>query len=391
MVGFTGRKWVRIPVAALVVLVLGALCIRYTVVASAADAESGLASRIWPRNPDVLRAEIMADVARAAVEGRPVSATAARKLRLLSREEPLAPVPFSVNGAMALQRGNVAGAEQLLLEARRRDPRDFGVNFLLAQVYLQQAKVAAGLQELLTLANLSPGVVSPVTDMLAGYARLPGALPQLRRVLRSSPDMKSALLAKLARDPQNADLILGLAAPVYPSKALDGWQKGLLASLVNAGEFTKAFGLWHNFSGRSESDLGDFSDSEVSSPFTWTLLTSSEGYATATKRRLDLEFSERSDAPLASRVILLAPGQYELAFRITSAQTELSSVHWQIYCLPGRRKLLDQPLANATSIQSFPFDVPAACSAQNITLQGLAAIYPSEITFSIADLEVRKR
>jgi hypothetical protein len=36
------------------------------------------------------------------------------------------------------------------------------------------------------------------------------------------------------------------------------------------------------------------------------------------------------------------------------------------------------------------FEVPAACPAQAITLAGLAAVYPSEVAFSIGGLEVRQ-
>jgi hypothetical protein len=374
------------------VAAVGAACIRLAVVAWAADRNTALAARFWSHHPDVLHAETMLGVSRAASQGTPISENTAHELDLLSNIAPLSSTPFAIAAAVALRANRYGDAEPLLVEARRRDPRDRGVRFLLADLYLRESKVREGLEELVTLATLSPTIASAVTDMLANYARTGGAVPPLREALRPNPDLKRALLLKLAQDGGNAGLVLSLAAPVRPSGDLADWEKTLLSSLVKAGDPKKALVLLRQFSNRTQSDLGDFSEADAGSPFAWTLLTSSDGVATGTRDRLDLQFFGRSDAVLASRVLVLAPGHYELRFRVESGEGEPSSVHWIMTCLQQDNKLLEVTLPNSSpSPSSAPFEVPADCPAQSIALKGLAAVDPAELTFSIAGLEVRKR
>jgi hypothetical protein len=381
----------RLSLILISVAAVGAICIRTAVVSAEFDATPPLASWVSRGHPEALGAAIMQGVTRAASRGTPIDAQTAKALDLLSHKAPLSPQPFAVKGAIALRDGRQADAERLLVEARRRDPRDRGVRFLLADLFLREGKVVAGLQELAVLGTLSPGVSPSIAEMLAEYARAPGAIAAIREVLRRQPGLEHALLSKLAEDASNADLILSLAERDGPQNDLLDWQKKLLSSLVKAGEFRRAQDLWRQFSGRTEARIGDFADSKVTSPFTWSLLSSSDGSATATERGLEVQFFGRADAALASRLILLPAGEYELRYRLMSSG-EGTALHWRVDCLPNGGALLDAPLAKAPDGNSTSrFTVPLGCQAQRITLQGLAAVYPGEIDVSVADLEVRRR
>lgn len=382
----------RLSLALICIVALAIICVRYAIIAAEADSNTRFAFRVWPAHPAVLRAEIMGGVVSAASERGQLNAETRREIRLLSAEAPLDPTPFAVEAAVALRDGRDAKAEQLLIQARRRDPRDRGVRFLLAELYLRQNKVGPGLKELVALTKLSPETTASITDMLASYAHMPGAVPQLRRTLQLAPKIKSVLLSKLSEDAGNSALILDLARPISRSNDLLAWQNRLLASLIKAGEFPRALALWQQFSGQSQANVGNFADSKVSSPFTWTLLSSSDGSATATNRQLAVEYFGRSDAALASRTVLLPPGQYNLSFRQAESSADPAGIHWTVTCLSDGHSLLNAPLQRGSSgTSSFAFIVPADCSAERITLLGVAAVYPSEIDVTIADLAVRRR
>ncbi|HVU31131.1 MAG TPA: tetratricopeptide repeat protein [Sphingomicrobium sp.] len=371
---------------------LAALCIRSALVAAAGQGNISLASAVWPGHPDVLRSRIMLGIAEAASRRKTLSPAIDEDIRLLSRRAPLAPEPFAVEGAIALRAGKYEKAERLLVQARKRDPRDRGVRFLLADLYMRQQKVAPGLQELIALSTLSPGATPSIAAMLASYAHTPGAVPRLRGALRLSPAIEQALLSKLAEDGGNAGLVLSLAAPVRPTSELADWQKKLLGSLVRAGKFREASSLWQQFSGRGEAALGDFSGS-TGSPFEWNLLTSADGAATATGEGVDLQYFGRRDVSLAGRVINLGPGHYELSYRLAGSAGDPASLHWTMTCLSGNSgQLLNLPFAKpAAPPASIEFDVPAGCEAQRIEIKGLAQVYPAEVAVSISGLEVRRR
>ena len=148
------RAPVRLPTAIHLILVLvsiafvGWACIRCAVVAADADGDTALASRFWPGHPEILRANIMLGVARAATRGTSIGAGTGRELERLSAIAPLSSTPFAIDGALALRAGRYGEAEPLLVEARRRDPRDRGVRFLLADLYLREGRMQASVRNL---------------------------------------------------------------------------------------------------------------------------------------------------------------------------------------------------------------------------------------------------
>jgi hypothetical protein len=293
-------------------------------------------------------------------------------------------------GATALRDGRYDGAERLLIDARKRDPRYGASRFLLAETFLDEQKILPGLRELVVLSRISPQLMPAVATALAAYSHTPGAVPRLRQALRGNPEIENALLAFLANDARNARLILSLASGRKPSNGLTGWQQELLASLVKSGDPRDAVALWQQFTARAVPDVGDFSDSSVASPFTWNLASSSGGAAIAHGRMLDVQFFGEADTSLASKTVVLAPGQYRLQFKLTHPPSDRGSVHFVAACVPDGRKLLDAPIASAAAGPAARFEVPERCQAQVLSLIGFAEVFPAETDFSIADLNVLK-
>lgn len=349
-----------------------------------------MARLFWPEHPDVLRAEILIGVTQAASRRTGLTSSTADQVKSLAAIAPLAPEPFAVTGAMALRQREYRQAEQRLMDARRRDPRFEATRMLLAQTYLVQEKVVPGLKELVSLSQISPAVMPGITAALAAYSHAPGAVSRLQQALRGNPSLENALLAYLAADPRNAQLILSLVSGEHRGNTLSQWQQKLLSSLVSSGDAANALRLWHEFTGRGTPDLGDFSNSVIQSPFTWTLRTSSAGSATAHGQRLDVQFFGETDNSLASTTLILAPGQYQIGFRVSGASSDKPSVHLLLVCVPSGAKLLDVAVVPRTGASGARFEVPAGCAAQTLNLMGFAQVFPTEAAFSISDVQVHK-
>ena len=112
----------RILIVAGFVLASGIQAVR-TAAVSAASTASDLGARIWPAHPRIMGQDLLLDVGEAAASGRTLDATALELLARLSRADPLAAEPFLVKAALEEKAGHYARSEQLLLEARKRDPR----------------------------------------------------------------------------------------------------------------------------------------------------------------------------------------------------------------------------------------------------------------------------
>lgn len=375
---------------------MGAHAIRSAVVAAEAEKNPALAARFWSGHPDVLRSKVMADVGEAAGQRRPVPPSVLEQVRKLSSQAPLAEEPFLIQGAIAVQEGESSRAERLLLQARHRAPRSRAGRFLLADLYLRQEKALPALQEMVVLTRISPAFVSSVAPMLAEYARIPGAVPRIRRVLTANSSLESVLLSQLAADPANAELIFSLATHrTTTGGELLQWQERLLSSMVDAGQYKRAFSLWQRLLGTDARGSAEiqrpFRRSDVKSPFVWTFSESTEGAAWPANGDLGVLFFGRDDFTLASRLLVLPPGQYQLSMRVSKDIPTAESVRWVVMCLPEKTHLLDLPLSLASSgALAARFQVPPECEAQLLQLRGFAQTYPSAAEVRISDFNVRR-
>jgi tetratricopeptide (TPR) repeat protein len=370
---------------------LGLLSIRTASVAHLESANLNLAARIAPGHPEILGEQVLLAVAKATAQRKEVSGSTSELIRTLARRAPLAAEPFAIEGATALKELRYAEAQQLLTDARRRNPRSKAVRFLLADVYARQQKTIPALHELLILSDLAPEMNEPIVQMLAEFSYTRGAVSALGRALRDKPQIEGALLSRLADRPENTRLILSLASSRRGTAGLLDWQEKLLFTLVKAGELRTAAPLWLRFSGQAPGAIGNFSDSTTKSPFTWNLAESAEASARSSGQALETRFFGRADIDLASKIAVLGPGRYNLRFRVEGARGDLGTLHWRVTCLPGGNQLADVPLSQARQGRlSTNLDVSGQCEAQELKLVGLAHVYPAEVSLKIADLQIKK-
>jgi tetratricopeptide (TPR) repeat protein len=340
----------------------------------------------------------MEKIGQAAASGQPAPPDALASAVQAAVRAPLLSEPYLIEGASALSRGESERAAALFREARRRDPRSAAARYFLAQYYLQTGQAVRALEEASALTRLVPGASGALVPALARYAREPGAKPNLQKLFVENPQLGEQILAELARDASNASLVLGLAADGFGRKGgvVPGWQTQLLTSLISRGQFAQAHALWRRISGLRPNSTGLFNPQferiAAPPPFNWTFSSGKFGITEpAPPGKLQVMYFGRDDAELASQLLLLAPGPYELRMKISwqNPNIETSGLAWTLTCSPAARPLLSLPLSAAdkdTGALSGTFTVPANCPAQKLSLVGVAQELPVERQATISNL-----
>lgn len=385
----------RFAAAALFVLVAGAQVAR-TALLSSSGASSSVAQSTSPEHPQVLTSTIMAAVGAAAAKGEEPGAATLRQLERLAVKEPLAPEPLLVHGAIAVRGGDYRRAEALLVEARRRAPRSPAGRYLLADLYLRSGRAMPAMAEMAVLNRLIPASSMQLAPALAAYTATPGALGQVRAILAAYPELEQPLLAQLAQEPKNINLVLALAKPRPSDRATPGWQRNMLTALINAGSYERAYRMWARFAGVKPVAPGLFNPGfqpiNAPPPFNWEFARGSGGVAEATSGGLDVLYFGREDVLFAHQTMLLPPGRYRLAMQLNVRSGDPRSSAWRVTCLRSRQQLLELPLSvgSRSGPLAGDFTVPGGCPAQRIELRAVSKEFPEQADFRIAQLRLAK-
>lgn len=344
-------------------------------------------------HPEALSDRAMGEIGSAAARGATVPASARRAMISVSRNAPLAPDPFLVEGTIAEMNRDPARAERLFLAARNRDPRSQGARYFLADRFLKTNRILPGLVELGALARLSERAAQPLIPALAAYARTPGATTELRRYFKLSPVARDQTLSLLAQDASNAPLILSLAPEALAGGAPADWHGRLIQSLVTAGDYAGADALWRRVSGVANRGLvfnPEFRASTAPPPFNWQYPVGSAGVAEATgSGGLDVVYYGREEAVLALQMLRLAPGGYRLSLR-ADGPSRRDGLAWTIACVPDKAALLRLPIGTGEKGRiAGAFAVPATgCPAQMLELRARPADVPQTEQVTILDLRL---
>lgn len=388
----------RVLAVGLFAVVLTTQVVRTAVVAVYAEEQPATAAMLWPDHPEVLRTVAMAGVGNAAGRGELLPPETLRQLKQLAEADPLAPEPLLVHGAIALRTGDYRRAEDLLLQARQRDPRAAAARFLLTDLYLRTGRTHAGLVELPALGRLVPNGIGQLTPFFAAFATTPGAVPELRRVVRLYPELREPLLQELAADPKNAGLVLAIAGPTFQADEGARWQQTLIDELVKEGEYNRAHAVWTRLSGVA-GDQGrmlfnpGFGQSQAPPPFNWAFASSAGGVAEPADGALRVLYFGRHDLVLATQLLLLPSGHYRLEMQVAGASSEGSQIAWTVKCLPGELELLRLPVRpqGAAASISGEFEVPSqGCRAQRLELRGVGSEFPKTADFRISGLDLKR-
>jgi hypothetical protein len=371
--------------------------VRTAFVSAYAEDDPLKAAAVWPSHPDVLFKTALEDISRAAAAGQPAPKARIDAIYAAAADAPLAPEPFLVRGVEAQLAGDQKLAGQAFEEARRLNPRSRAAHYFLADHYLRTNQPDAGLAELARLTRLVPNGIAAVAPYYASYAKAPGGGPRVKAMLASHPEFEDDVMAVLARDAANADLVLSLAGPRGEAKANPpAWYGQLVQSLVGAGQYAKARQVWAKLSG-VQGVVGQtlfdpqFSGKKAPPPFNWSLLSTASGLAEGQGGgRLHVIYYGRDNATLASQTITLAPGSYRLGFQVEGGGQDPSSLSWKISCLPTKQVILAMALPAAGRPASGQLGVPGNCPAQLVELIGTSPEFPQTVDVTIKGLSLSR-
>lgn len=377
----------------LVALLLAVPVIMNSAVAALAEQAPALAARAWPNHPEVRLSLGMVEIGKTTYERKPVGAAVLGSIYEAAAKAPLAPEPFLVRGVQARLAGNAALEQRAFLAAERRDPRSLPARYFLAELFFRSGDARRGLKELALLARLAPNGMPSIAPYLATYAKDRSNWPQLRSLFRSDPAMAEATFAALAADAANADVILALADKRHRS-ARSAWVPALIERLVSAGQYHKARALWAstaNVGDRSGGLLYDasFADAEAPPPFNWQLTSSTVGVAERQPGgRLHVIFYGQEDGVLAKQLLLLEPGTYRVAMRVSGDMSRAQSLSWSLRCDKAREPISRLRL-NAAA-RGWVVNVPQGCSAQWLELSGVSSDIPQQADVTISGLTLTR-
>lgn len=386
--GNPGRRaggWIAIALLALACGFVGWQVVQ----TSAADAfirtNPGAAALLTPRDPRVPMSLAMIEFQATGGRIRPKARQAA--IDALARA-PLAEEPYFLAGMQALIEGDPARSEQLLAEARRRDPRARFVRLILLDRYLRTGKIEQATGEMTALGNLIPDAGQVLSGELARLAQTPETSRALIQALRGNPARRDDLLEYLANAGSDPNLILSIArqVPALPrtEPGAPAWQSKLVAKLVEKGQVGRAYQLWRTFSSPRAPERKDgLYDPELRgqpgmAPFNWYFPTTSAGAAERSANGLQVEFYGRENAELAGQLLTLTPGRYRLSVIAEgAADGESSKLSWKLECLQSKAVIGELVL---TKVNYSPrrlggeFSVPAqGCPAQWLRLMGTSS------------------
>jgi hypothetical protein len=381
--------WVRAAIILPVSILVALLVARVAFVKSYAIKDSSKAAAIWAGHPDVMLERGLAEVGERAAAGRPVEPALVQRLLAASAKDPLAPEPFLVRGVQAQLANDRPLALHSFLAARKRNPRAIAARYFLADHYLKAGQTGPGLDEISVLARLVPQSLPNLAPYLAAFARTPGAAPQLKILLEGQPQLEPTLLNALATDAANAQLILDLWSGRGGEEAKP-WQGRLLGQLVDAGHYDQARDAWTRFSNIS-ADRGTLFDPLFSTgappPFGWTMASGPAGVAEPQGQgRLHILFYGRDDAVLASQLLTLAPGRYQLSMQVNGSS---GSLVWRVRCLPSSNEIATIGLDHSGNVAGTFTIAPAGCQAQKLELSGVAPELPEQADVTISRLRLQ--
>jgi len=319
------------------------------------------------------------------------------------RRAPLASDPFLLVGVAAIAAGDRAKGERFLTEAQRRNPRSRIAHLLLLDAYLRNDRIEDAAAGIATLTRLLPQAGTVLVAELGRMVRDPRTGPGLINILGRDPAMQEAVLAHLATESADPDLILKIAAAGprrAPSAQSAAWQMLLLDRLVEKGDIGRAYGLWRGFAGLGGASTdkavydGRFQGLPGEPPFNWRLAAGASGVAERTKRsELQVEYYGRDRAEMASQLLILQPGRYSMRFGAHGdAPGEGSKLTWTLACRAGDAQLFTMPVTNINSASrtfTREFTVPASgCSAQWLRLIGAPDDFPTAQSLTISDVRI---
>jgi hypothetical protein len=215
--------------------------------------------------------------------------------------------------------------------------------------------------------------------------------------------MKSALLVHLASTGTDLDTLLELANKDIRSRDPSQWQAKLISRMVETGDVRRAYSFWQRVTGLPAAKAGPIHDAGFQSlpglpPFNWVMNSTSAGAAELDGRGgLAVEYYARLDSELASQLLVLRPGTWQLRMRVSGdvGPGEAGVLRWTVTCSRSKNELGVFPIGSTGSggaSVTGVFSVPGSgCEGQWLRLVGKSPELPTPVSVTITNLQLTNR
>ncbi len=382
----------RTIIAIVAAIALATLVIRNAAVFALADTKPAAAVQLWSRHPAAEISASMTKIAQSARDRQPVPASIFAAMTDAAAKEPLASEPYLVRGVQAELAGDGELAQRAFEAAQWRDPRSLAAAYFLADRYFKIGDVQHGLREVAALARLSPNGPQTVAPYLGAYAKNPANWGALRALFRGNPELADPALIELASKLDTVPAVLALADPRQkPNEA--HWLEPLLSTLTQSGRYSDAYSIWLRIARAARGELlhdPGFADRSSPPPFNWSLTSSTVGLAERQPgARLHVIFYGQEDGFLASQLLLLPPGAYQLSLQLLGDPARAHALSWSLWCDKAANPIASTTL-DSFAARPFRFQVPPGCSAQWLKLAGASSDISQQTDVTIAGLKLQK-
>lgn len=334
---------------------------------------------------------------------RPSAADLAFASQIAVRQ-PLAALPYFIVGATRGADG-VQNARALNALALQRDPR---LRPAWAWRVADRAKandVSATTSALIRLAVLSPDA-GPVWSMIAQLSADPAARKEIKAEIKRGAPWRDGYLATLSASAVDRAIVFemlesaGKHAPVTnvaPPPGTPDDRRAFLAQMITQRDYQRAYLAWVQWLPTASQAAvghvfdGDFKGAAALPPFTWELADGAGGTAAIDPASgLSIDYSGSDGAILAKQMVLLQPGRYRLVtqakFEPVSNENGAAPLSWTLTCVTEGTVLNELAVpfdGNTKRVASAPFEIPAGCDAQSLSLKVNSADFAKRLSGAV--------
>jgi hypothetical protein len=317
---------------------------------------------------------------------------------------PLDARPYLILGHQQLLDGMPDKAVATLEAGQRLDPRQRLIHLLLLDRYLRTARYADAATQFSVLARILGATQVPIATVMAKMMMTPETRDAVRHTLSTDPVLERGVLTALAKTDIAPDAIFALASPAgrADARAKESWGPVLVNRLIERGQYPGARSAWQRIYGVAPAQAtasiinAGFRETAASPPFDWTLIASGLGAADIRKGSLIVDYYGRDSGDLAHQLLVLQPGRYRFAFTVDPGKTDgAAKLYWSLACgstAPTDRNQLMNVAVTATAKPHRVTDelvIPTGCPGQTLTLRGEAGDFPSPLSVTLRDLDLR--
>ncbi len=317
---------------------------------------------------------------------------------------PLDARAYLILGHQQLLDGMPSRAVATLEAGQRLDPRQRLIHLLLLDRYLRTARYADAATQFSILPRILSATQPSIAVAMAKMTLAPETRNAVRHTLSTNPFLERSVLIALAKSDTAPDEIFALASPAgrADARAKESWGPILVNRLLERGQYPIARSVWQHIYGIAPAQAAalitnaGFRETAALVPFDWTLTASGLGAADIRNNSLVVDYYGRDSGDLARQLLILKPGRYRFAFTVDPGKTDgAAKLYWSLACgstvLSDRNQLMNVAVTATAKPHRIAAEIviPTGCPAQTLTLRGEAGDFPSPLSVTLRDLDLR--